>query len=310
MKGFIKGLISVAIPFLGAWYAYASTENILITLAVFAVILAVVLFIFRANLLLLAGMNVFDKNREKGLKLMRSAYKTGKLKPSAQLYYAYIILRNGELDEAETVMNKATVIGKHALKEEELKACEFNRAIITWKRGDLNSAIMEMEELYSEGYKTRGLYGSLGSFYNLNKEYDKAIELSIEGMDFNPDDLVTQDNLGQAYIGKGMLDEAIAVYDKLLAKAPAFLEAYYNYATIMENRGMLTEAKEYYEKALTYEEKYLSTVTHDEICEALSRIEDFSINTDDIDNPGSAKQQPTEAETDADVITETNDTQE
>lgn len=310
MKGFIKGLISVAIPFLGAWYAYASTENILITLAVFAVILAVVLFIFRANLLLLAGMNVFGKNREKGLKLMRSAYKTGKLKPSAQLYYAYIILRNGELDEAETVMNKATVIGKHALKEEELKACEFNRAIITWKRGDLNSAIMEMEELYSEGYKTRGLYGSLGSFYNLNKEYDKAIELSIEGMDFNPDDLVTQDNLGQAYIGKGMLDEAIAVYDKLLAKVPAFLEAYYNYATIMENRGMLTEAKEYYEKALTYEEKYLSTVTHDEICEALSRIEDFSINTDDIDNPGSAKQQPTEAETDADIITETNDTQE
>ena len=86
------------------------------------------------------------------------------------LIFAFLILRNGELDEAETVMTKAIVMGKHALKPEEFQAVKLNRALITWKKGNLSQAIVQLEELYAEGYSTAGLYGSLGSFYILNKE--------------------------------------------------------------------------------------------------------------------------------------------
>ena len=36
--------------------------------------------------------------------------------------FAFVILRYGYLEESETVINKATLIGKHALREEEFKA--------------------------------------------------------------------------------------------------------------------------------------------------------------------------------------------
>ena len=169
------------------------------------------------------------------------------------------------------------VIGKHTLGEGEIKTSEFNRALITWKRGDLSSAIVELEELYEDGYHTSGLYGSLGSFYLINKEYEKALKLAKEGIEFSDTDLISRDNLGQAYIGLGMLDEAEEIYDELLPKEPKFMEPYFNYATVMEKRGNLKEAKEFYENALEYEEKFLSTITHEEIKASIDRIDELML---------------------------------
>ena len=277
MKGFFKFLFAILLPTLCTWYA--STYNMpVVTWSVLAITLIFVIFIFRSNLLMVAGINIYRTNHAKGIKIMRSAYKTRKLSPSHQLIFAYLILRNGELDEADAVMTKATVMGKHALKPEEFQAVKLNRALITWKKGNLSQAIVQLEELYAEGYATAGLYGSLGSFYLLNKEYDKALELCREGLEKLPSDLVILDNIGQAYIGLGMLDDALKVYENLIPKKPNFLEAYYNYATILEKRDRLTRAKHNYETALTIDEKFLSTVTHDEVCEALERINNLSIS--------------------------------
>ena len=277
MKGFIKFIIALLIPTLCTWYA--STKGIpVVTWSVLIVTVAGVLFAFRASILMTIGVNIYHSNPQAGIKVMRLAYKTRKLSPSHQLIFAFIILRNGEIDEAESIMTKATVIGKHALTDTEFKAVEFNRSLITWKKGDLSQAIVQMEDLYANGYKTNGLYGSLGSLYNLNKEYSKAIALATEGLEANSTDLVSLDNLGQAYIGLGMLDEALKVYEELIPMHPRFLEAYYNYGTILEKKDKLTEAKYNYETALTIDEKYLSTVSHDEVCEAIDRICDISID--------------------------------
>jgi len=277
MKSFIKFIIAILIPTLCTWYA--STKGIpALTWGVFAVTTLLVLFIFRASILMFTGINIYRTNPRAGIKVMRMAYKTHKLNPSYQLIFAYIVLRYGELEEAENIIAKATVIGKHALKEEEFKAVKLNRALITWKRGDLSQAIVQLEELYADGYSTAGLFGSLGSFYILNKEYDKAIELSEKGLQINPSDLVTLDNMGQAYIGLGRLDEAMDVYKKLIPQKPGFLEAYYNYGSILEKKDMLQEAKYNYETALTFDEKFLSTITHDEVCEAIERIQNISID--------------------------------
>lgn len=276
MKSFIKGLLGIALPILLTYLA-SGYDNIFLTIGVLVVSFAVSAFIFRANILMLIGTRKYADDPQKAIKIMRTAYKTGKMRPTFQLYFAYILLRNGELDEAETIINKAIVIGKHSLGEPEIKASEFNRALITWKRGDLSSAIVELEELYDDGYHTSALYGSLSCFYLINKEFDKAVELAREGIEYSDTDLISRDNLGQAYIGLGMLDEAEEVYDLLLPKDPKFMEPYFNYATIMEKRGNLAKAKEYYETALTFEEKFLSTITHDEICSAIDRVSELMI---------------------------------
>lgn len=272
----IKIILVILFPIICTSLA-SKLGNIFVTVAAFILSLAALVYVFRGNVLLAIGMNQFSKDREKGVKLMKAAYKTGKLSPTQQLYYAYLILRAGEIDDAENAMNKATVIGKHSLNDLQLKQCEFNRAIITWKRGDLSSAIVGLEELYADGYRTSGLYGTLGSFYLMNKEFERSVSFAKEGIEYNSDDKVSYDNLGQAYIGLGMLDEAQKVYEELLPQKPTFLEPYYNYATIMEKKGELKPAKYYYETALTFEEKFLSTVTHDEICECIQRVEELML---------------------------------
>ena len=90
-------------------------------------------------------------------------------------------------------------------------------------------------------------------------------------------DLVSRDNLGQAYIELGRIDEAEKIYEELIPMNPTFLEAYYNYATILEKRGEMAEAKKYYGIALTTEEKFLSVITHDQVCEALERVNELMI---------------------------------
>lgn len=277
MKGFLKFLLAVIFIAGATWYA-SSYNYPIITFAVLAVSLCAVIFFSRASILMFLGSYIYRQNAEAGLKVMTIAYNTHKLNPSFQLIYAYLVLRSGNLDEAETIMNKATVIGKHALRDEEFKAVAFNKALITWKRGNLSQAIVELEELQASGYSTPAFYGSLGSFYILNKEFDKALELSKKAVEANSTDLVSLDNMGEAYIGLGMYDEALEIYKSLIPKKPSFMEAYYNYAVILEKKGILDKAKYNYETALTYDEKFLSTITHDEICEAIERVDTYTIN--------------------------------
>lgn len=249
--------------------------NVLITIAAFIVSIIAELVVLRADVLMLLGSFNYQKDREKGLKFMELSMKTGKMRPKSQLLYAYLLVRNGFLDEAESIINKTTYLGKDILKPVDFKTADFNMALITWKRGNLNDAIMQMEELYSDGYLNSNLYGSLGYFYIANNEIDKAIEFSKEGVEYNPDDLITLDNLGQAYIAAGNLDEAEEVYDRIFEKEPQFIEPFYNYATLLEKHGELSDAKECYEKALEYDEKFLSTVTHDMVRDAISRVDEI-----------------------------------
>lgn len=246
-----------------------------VTIGVLVLSLAVTAFLLRAEIMMLAATLTFSKNREKSLALMKKAYQTGKLNPSAQLMYAYIVLRSGDLDSAEAMINKITYLGKNILSKAELKKADFNRALICWKRGNLSEAIMMLEQLYSDGYLTSDMYNTLGYFYIANNETDKAIELTKEGIDFAPDNLVTADNLGQAYIMAGMLDEAQKLYETLIPKNPEFIEAYFNYATLLERRGMLSEARDNYEKALEYEEKFFSTVSREQVAAALTHVEEL-----------------------------------
>lgn len=271
MKTFLKGLLAIVLPPVLAWIA-SRYDNILITLGVLVLGYAVSAFLFRATILMIMGTRKYSDSPEKGINYMWKAYNTGKMPPKLQLYFAYILLRNRKLDEAENIINKAVVIGKHTLGDPEIKASEFNRALITWKRGDLSSAIVELEELFEEGYRTSAMYGSLGGFYLMNKEYDKALEMAKAGMDYSTTDLISRDNAGQAYLGLGMIEEAKAIYDELLPMEPKFMEPHFNYGQVMEKRGNLGEAKESYEKALTFEEKFLSTITHAEIKEAIERV--------------------------------------
>ena len=150
-KKLLKGILGFALPGFIAYLA-SGYGNALITWAVLIAGYLISAIIFRANILTLIGVRVYNSNKKKGINIIGLAYKTGKMAPANQLIYAYLILRDGRPDEAETIINKATVIGKHTLTDQELRAADFNRALITWKRGDISAAIVQLEDLYEIGY--------------------------------------------------------------------------------------------------------------------------------------------------------------
>lgn len=218
---------------------------------------------FRPHIYYIIGRMKYNTNHDDGFKFMEKSYKTGRMKPQSALIYAYVLLRDGHLSKAERIISAVLFQKKRKLTEENILAAELNSAIILWKKNDLPSAIEKMEEVYNTGYRSTVHYQTLGIFYIMNNDLDKAQKFIDEALEYNSDDASILDNLGLLYIKKGEYAKAEKVYEELFDScAPAFIEANYNYATVLAHRGDYEGACKYYQKALGCPERYLSTVKH------------------------------------------------
>lgn len=235
--------------------------------------IAVIIVVKRAIVLYAIGQFKYNAgDSAEAYKWMKRAFNTTKLAPSLSLLYAYMMIRDGMLDEAEAVINKVTYLGARELTDTDLMNAKLNKSIIQWKKGSLGEAIDTLEEAYEDGLKSTTLYGTLGYFYILDNRYQKALEFNKEAYEYNSDNTVILDNLGASYIASTEFENADEIYSKLFEKKPEFIEPYYNYGTLMVKRGRYDIAKTYFEKALEYPEKYLSTITHDQIKQAIDSM--------------------------------------
>ena len=57
-----------------------------------------------------------------------------------------------------------------------------------------------------------------------------------------------------------------------MEKEPTFIEAYYNFALVLEKLGENKKAIESLKKALEIDEKFLSCITHKQVEELLNRL--------------------------------------
>ena len=234
---------------------------------------AVIIIANRATVMFMLGQLGYNNGDHQGAyKLMKRAYDTTKLAPGLTLMYAYMMIRDGMLSEAEVVLNKVTYLNRRELTKEDLAIANINRSIILWKQDKLADAIELLEEVYQNGGKSTTLYGTLGYFYILDNRISKALDFNKEAYEYNSDNMIITDNLALNYILNSEFEKAEELYKMLFAQNPSFIEPYYNYAMLLEKRMQYDEAMEYYEKALEYPEKYLSTITHKDVYEAIQRL--------------------------------------
>lgn len=275
MKAMINGLLYIAMIVI-LTVVGSTTYGWIGALAGFALGTVLLCIIKRASLLFFIGQAQYNPNSKEGNKAafgwMQKAYNTTKLAPSYALIYAYMMIRDGMLSEAELILNKVTFLNRKTLSKEDMMNARLNKAIIKWKQNDLREAIDILEDIYDEGLRTTNLYGTLGYFYLLDNNIAKALEFNQEGHEYNSDNMIIEDNLGASYIANSELDKAEEVYAKLFARNPQFIEPYYNYGMLMEKLCNYDTAREYYEKALKLPEKYLSTVTHAQIEDAIENL--------------------------------------
>ncbi len=271
MAKFFKVLLYLLIPFVCLFLAFQI--NVLLGWAVFVVGMGIMLWLLRGDLLTMIGNIKFQKDHGKGFLWFERALKTGRMRPDNQLIYAYLLLRDGSIDKAERMINKTLFLSKKKVSADVLRGSTLNLALIKWKRGNLKEAIADMEEMYADGYRSTVHYGTLGYFYILDGQYQKGLEFNREAHEYNEDDDVIYDNLAYNCFLTGDIRTAADMYEEILEHHPTFIEPYYNYALVLEKMGDYESAIDLCKQALTYSEKFLSTVTHEMVENLKTRLE-------------------------------------
>lgn len=227
------------------------------------------ILIKRAAILAIIGRTYYYKgDMETSLAWFEKAYKTGMAKPQTEASYAYLLLKSGKTQEAENILE---TLLKSNLSEDNRMMAKSNMALVQWKKGHLNEAIATLEEVIKV-YETSSIYGSLGYMLIQKGDLDKALEFNLRAYDYNNENAVILDNLGQVYYLKQDYDKACEFFEKLIAKAPSFPEAYYNYALLLKAKGEYERALETAEKALNYKLSFLSTIQKDDIDALISEL--------------------------------------
>lgn len=262
LLSFICWAIVIFIVMFEAW----TRLGILGVLLASLVFIGILIYSCRVSLIFALGTGKFNSgDKTAAFKMYEKAYATGKLKSVNALYYAYLLLRDGQLEKSESLLNEISKKYEKTLSYNDNLNISLNKALIKWKQGDLKSAISEAEELYEKGIKMTSLYGVLGYWYILDSRLDDALKINKEALEYNDSDQIIWDNLAQNYFLLGDIEKSEEMYKELLEKNPKFIEPYYNYGIVLKSKGDLNGAKDYFEKALLQEEKFLSTVTHNKV---------------------------------------------
>lgn len=199
----------------------------------------------------------------KAVKLFDIADKIGNLSSSNKAQLGYYHLRRGELAAARHHLVEASFSSKN--KPAMKNSIKSMLALVTWKEGDLDTAIEMMEEIPVEQYNSI-MYQNLGLLYILHGDKEKALEFNLKGHDYNEDDKVIMDNLAEAYALNGDYDKAAETYEKLLEKEPHFPEAYYGYGFLLiKMNGDRERALELIKISLDKRYSFLSLMQKDEV---------------------------------------------
>lgn len=239
-------------------------------LLISVLVLAVILFIKRGSIIASVAKIQHSKgDTKKAIELFRLAEKVGKLNIGDKMYFGYLLLRSGNLEDARTTLAMASMMyGKEPIKN-RIKAV---RALVYWKEGNLDDAIDTLENLI-EDFKTTSVYQNLGLFYVLKGNKEKALDFNLEAYDYNCDDLVIMDNLAEAYALCEMFDEAEDMYKKLLEKEPHFPEAYYGYGLLLIQKGEKEKGLSLMKESLDKRFSYLSVMQKEDVEDLIKKYE-------------------------------------
>ncbi len=239
-----------------------------------ALILAGLLYLLYKSLptiyLIKANRIYFNKEYHKAMPLYEKAYKLKQSTPTVKATYAYILLKHGQLEKAEEILEE---VMKLQLSQKDYINAILNLSLVFWKSDRLDEAIALLEKQYNKGYKTTMLYQSLGFFYILRGDLQKSLEFNLEAYDYNASDASILDNICLNYYLLQDFHKALELYEKLIPMNPNFVTAYYYYGLILEKLEKKEEALEMLNRALNCNFSFLSSVRKEEIEKEIIRME-------------------------------------
>lgn len=197
---------------------------------------------------------------EGAIQLYQEAVAEGLTDPRSLLSYSVLLLRKGEYQTARELLVK---IQKQPMTDDQRATLYVNYACAVFKLGDLQKAIGVLEGQHAK--TPCGLiYETLGYLYIEAGDKDKALSYNQEALEYDDEDSITLDNLGQTYY-RLLKDKATAkgYFEKAHAIKPSQMDTLYFLAQYDLEAGNKEAAKDKLETALHGRFSPLNYVTKD-----------------------------------------------
>ena len=175
------------------------------------------------------------------LKLYEEAYEKGMDKPRLLRGYSVLLIRTSQFDKALEVLKRMEKMPMDAKEKTDL---HINYAIILWQKGHLDRAMEILEDEFRHT-KNGTLYSIIGYLKIEQGDAEEAIRFNKEALEYDGEDPVFLDNLGQTYYRLvGDKETAKLYFDKAIARKPKAIDTNYFLALYDIENGDIESAKD------------------------------------------------------------------
>ena len=180
-----------------------------------------------------------EGNCDEALKLYEECMNEGLKDMKTILPYSVLLLRSGQYQKARELL---VSVQKYPMADDQKRQLFVNYAVAVYKLGDLPKEVLEVQDKKAES----GLvYETLGYLLVEAGDFDKALEYNLKALEYDDEDPITLDNLGQTYFRlKGDKETARSYFDKALAQKPGQLDTLYFLAQYDIEAGNHSAARE------------------------------------------------------------------
>ena len=212
------------------------------------------------------------------LRLYGAAFKKGTDRITPLGGYAQLLTDRRDFTTARSVFRRILSVSANAGRKSALYSytSRVNIVLATWKCGELSHAI-QLAEALAEQNRTALSLGIQGLLYiersKTTGDYESAIRFCEEALEYDSDDPVLLDNLGQVLLFAGRLRRSEKYLRKALEKAPDQTDSMGALARVLVLEGKADEAASWNEKALAKKENPYRTLPQSFLRETQSLID-------------------------------------
>jgi len=204
--------------------------------------------------------------------LYEAALQEGINNPRILLAYAILLLRNDEYEKAKDLL--VTKVQKApGLNAEQKRQMYIDYAVCCYKLGDIERAVSLLDKQCDKGQNSL-LYQTLGFILIDTGDYDRALTFNKQAVDYDEDDAICLDNLGQVYyrMQGGDKRKAKEYFDAAIKIKPGQIDTLYFLSLYDIEDGKTEDAVEKLETALEGRFSPLNFAGKDKITELLNSL--------------------------------------
>ena len=133
---------------------------------------------------------------DKAMKLYEEAYAKGMDAPRLLRGDSVLLIRTRQFDKALEVLKK--IEKAPGLKPKDKADLHTNYAIILWQKGHLDRALEVLDDVFRHN-KNGTIYSIIGYLKIEKGDADDALAFNLEALEYDENDPVFHDNLGQTF---------------------------------------------------------------------------------------------------------------